>query len=92
MVCLQLALQLLFKATVREAGRREALIEEAEKRSKLYAALPAWSPSRGLTAAAAALGVADWQRRLHVEPQRLSDLFKYALFTLRMNHVAATRA
>lgn len=72
----QLALQLLFKAAVYEADRRHALLEEAEKRGYSPPALSAWSPSRGLKAAASALGLVDWRRRLRLDTQRLVDLFR----------------
>ncbi|OEH79485.1 hypothetical protein cyc_07123 [Cyclospora cayetanensis] len=72
-----LALQLLFKATLHEARRRESLVQEAEKRSEAIPVFPPWSPVRGLFNAATALGVGDWHRRLHVETQRLSELFRH---------------
>ncbi|KAL8454117.1 hypothetical protein Emag_001550 [Eimeria magna] len=72
----QLALQLLFRTALREAARRDGLAREAEKRSETPPAFPAWSPSRGLKAAATVLGVPAWHRRLRVDSQQLFELFR----------------
>ncbi|KAL8436533.1 hypothetical protein ACSSS7_001650 [Eimeria intestinalis] len=72
-----LALQLLFRTALKEAARRDRLAGEAEKRSEPPPAFPAWSPSRGMKAAAAALGVPAWHRRLRVDSQQLFELFRH---------------
>lgn len=76
----QAALQLLYKAVLHEARMREARAAEAEKLSGTgdgeNPKLPAWAPSRGLAAAAAALGVKDWRRSMQAETQQLAELFQ----------------
>ncbi|KAL8445633.1 hypothetical protein Emed_005503 [Eimeria media] len=72
-----LALQLVFRTALKEAARRDALEREAEKRGETPPAFPAWSPSRGLKAAATALGVPAWHRRLRVDSQQLFELFRH---------------